>query len=234
MVYTKNHNPWTSAYALTNAIMDNFETQYTEAYNLYLIHNHDSSYYTKGVMLAKYWNASNDGAGSGADADLIYKLSGNLHGSSFQGLGVPSGLAVLWYGSTASIPDGWHLCDGNAGTVDLRNKFIVGAGATFPVGNQGGSTTFRAYGTITITSHQVTIAEMGPHRHPFVDTTPVTGTYYEPEPIGAGPLTPLSGTTPAAGGGAGHSHGTAEGTNFAGNDIAAMPYYYALCFIQKL
>jgi hypothetical protein len=38
-----------------------------------------------------------------------------------------SGAILLWYGSVASIPSGWHLCDGMNGTPDLRDRFIVGA-----------------------------------------------------------------------------------------------------------
>jgi len=41
--------------------------------------------------------------------------------------GVPSGLISQWHGTIASIPSGWLLCDGNNGTPDLRDKFIVGA-----------------------------------------------------------------------------------------------------------
>lgn len=41
------------------------------------------------------------------------------------------GLVGLWLGSTASIPNGWVLCDGNNGTYDLRDKFIkIGADLT--------------------------------------------------------------------------------------------------------
>lgn len=46
---------------------------------------------------------------------------------------------MLWYGSIASIPSGWHLCDGDAGTIDLRNKFIVCAGDTYAVAATGGA-----------------------------------------------------------------------------------------------
>jgi len=48
------------------------------------------------------------------------------------------GMIMLWYGSVDSIPSGWHLCDGLAGTIDLRNKFIVAAGDTYAPGNTGG------------------------------------------------------------------------------------------------
>lgn len=39
-----------------------------------------------------------------------------------------------------AIPPGWKPCDGTAGTPDLRNKFILGAGIGMPVGQTGGST----------------------------------------------------------------------------------------------
>lgn len=51
------------------------------------------------------------------------------------------GMIMLWYGSTASIPSGWHLCDGAMGTPDLRGKYIRGAGGIYGVGGTGGSTT---------------------------------------------------------------------------------------------
>ena len=40
---------------------------------------------------------------------------------------VPLGAIVIWSGSIASIPADYHLCDGTSGTVDLRDKFVVGA-----------------------------------------------------------------------------------------------------------
>lgn len=52
---------------------------------------------------------------------------------------LPSGAILLWYGSIASIPSGFVLCNGANGTPDLRNKFIVGAGSTYSVDDTGGS-----------------------------------------------------------------------------------------------
>jgi hypothetical protein len=45
----------------------------------------------------------------------------------------------MWSGSRDQIPDGWGLCDGNNNTPDLRNRFIVGAGGDYAVGNTGGA-----------------------------------------------------------------------------------------------
>lgn len=37
-----------------------------------------------------------------------------------------------------SIPVGWALCDGNNGTPDLRDRFIIGATSTYAPGATGG------------------------------------------------------------------------------------------------
>lgn len=51
----------------------------------------------------------------------------------------PLGTIQAWYGSIATIPGTWRLCDGNNGTPDLRNKFIIGSGDTYSAGDTGGS-----------------------------------------------------------------------------------------------
>lgn len=40
--------------------------------------------------------------------------------------GIPSGVIVMWSGSSDNIPEGWFLCNGDNGTPDLRDRFIVG------------------------------------------------------------------------------------------------------------
>lgn len=46
---------------------------------------------------------------------------------------------MLWSGSIADIPGGWHLCNGNSGTPDLQDRFIVGAGNSYFVDDTGGA-----------------------------------------------------------------------------------------------
>lgn len=53
---------------------------------------------------------------------------------------IPSGGILIWSGSIGSIPVGYYLCNGSNGTPDLRDKFVVGAGSTYAVGNTGGFT----------------------------------------------------------------------------------------------
>lgn len=73
---------------------------------------------------------------------------------------IPSGVIVMWGGSVASIPAGWALCDGNNGTYDLRNLFIVGAGDTYDPGDTGGSN------SVTLSTQQIPS-----HRHKLEESS---------------------------------------------------------------
>jgi len=125
---------------------------------------------------------------------------------------LPAGVIALWYGSTASIPSGWTLCDGTSSTPDLRDQFIIGAGgsyavaATAAVGNTG--------------AHTLTTSEMPAHTHNFVgrgftaqNGTGITNDYAD---HAAGSITVSS-----TGGGGSHTH------------TGSLPPYYALCYIMK-
>lgn len=46
---------------------------------------------------------------------------------------------MLWAGSVATIPSGWHLCDGTMGTPNLNSKFIFGAHGGLAPGTVGGT-----------------------------------------------------------------------------------------------
>lgn len=63
------------------------------------------------------------------------------------------GTIVLWsnYGG-AAIPSGWALCDGQAGRPDLRNRFVVGSGTSYPFNSVGGQESVTPSGTIGGTS----------------------------------------------------------------------------------
>lgn len=49
------------------------------------------------------------------------------------------GSVILWAGTLETIPTGWHLCNGEDGTIDLCGMFALGAGGTYSLGDEGGS-----------------------------------------------------------------------------------------------
>lgn len=66
--------------------------------------------------------------------------------------GVPSGFIGMWSGT--EIPYGWFLCDGENGTPDLRDRFVLGAGTKYTAGSTGGEE------EVTLT-----VAQMPSHNH---------------------------------------------------------------------
>lgn len=54
---------------------------------------------------------------------------------------IVKGMIMLWFGILATIPKGWACCTGENGTPDLRDKFIIGAGALHAIGSSGGNST---------------------------------------------------------------------------------------------
>lgn len=49
------------------------------------------------------------------------------------------GMIMLWYGSVATIPSGWALCDGANNTPNLVSRFVIGAKFIPAPGATGGS-----------------------------------------------------------------------------------------------
>ena len=75
-------------------------------------------------------------SGSPANGSILeYDGSGWVVGTGASG--VPSGTIVMYNGSTA--PTGWAICNGQNGTPDLRDRFIVGVGSSYSLGAQAGS-----------------------------------------------------------------------------------------------
>ena len=67
---------------------------------------------------------------------------------------VPVGGIIMYSGNVLLIPANYAICDGTAGTPDLRNRFIIGAG-TFASGTSGGSATI-SINNMPIHSHVIT------------------------------------------------------------------------------
>lgn len=155
---------------------------------------------------------------------------------------VPKGGIIMWSGSTANIPSGWALCDGNNGTPNLQDRFIVGAGSTYAVNATGGSAT-----------HTHTTGSAGTHKHNVKGNTHGITTY---NPSGTFSSTGYfceddnnpkwhqdnflqTGKNSGYGEGQ-HAHDIDMDTKNAGahthtvSSSNSLPPYYALAFIMKL
>lgn len=88
-------------------------------------------------------------------------------------------IIVLWFGSLASIPDGFALCDGTQGTPDLRNRFVRGAGDSFNPDDTGGDMSHEHTFTSDSHNHGIiggTALTTGFFRNLQTDSKTVTGT----------------------------------------------------------
>jgi microcystin-dependent protein len=162
---------------------------------------------------------------------------------------IPSGIISMWSGSIDKIPEGWVLCDGNHGTPDLRNRFIVGAGRDYGVRNTGGTNTATTSNTgshthghsLSVQPHTLTINQIPSHNHPYYDYYWIdegkTSLYGTKSGDDSGERRQASRTTSAIGGNKGHSHGLSGAINSGGSShthtVDNRPLYYALAFIMK-
>jgi len=133
---------------------------------------------------------------------------------------IPSGVIVIWSGSAAAIPSGWYLCNGSNGTPDLRNRFVVGAGSTYAVGNTGGSAD-----AITV-SHTHSVTDSG-HSHDVRIPSRAVGNNATALYSTSDGSTKSTVTSDSASTGISIQSTGSSGTN------ANLPPYYALCYIQK-
>lgn len=136
--------------------------------------------------------------------------------------GVPKGGVIMWSGAADAIPAGWALCDGNNGTPDLRNRFLVGAGGSYAVGATGGSSVNNLSHSHQVNNHT---------HHIDVKFYNCIGDCVDKRDDGSDET-----------GSEDHGHhlvadtqGAAPGTNKQlGETVENRPPYYALCFIMKL
>ena len=136
---------------------------------------------------------------------------------------LPSGVILIWSGSTGSIPSGYVLCDGSNGTPDLRNSFILGAGNSYTVGQTGGSTDAIVVShTHTATS---TVTDPG-HLHIYQALQGSGSQFYGSGGQQSGNNNTTTSTT-------GITVATSNTTTGTSGTNANMPPYYALAYIQK-
>jgi hypothetical protein len=65
---------------------------------------------------------------------------------------------VMWSGDPAELADGWQVCDGTNGAPDLTDRFLVGAGGEYILGDVGGAVTTTLAHQHQVASHTHSIA----------------------------------------------------------------------------
>lgn len=164
-----------------------------------------------------------------------------LNASTQKGNVLPSGTIVTWSGSKDNLPDGWVLCDGKNGTPDLKNRFVVGAGDNYSVGDTGGQKQV----TLIIDqmpkhNHGEKVSPDGSHNH-YTEGAGANGLsnrkrhysgssnvdiYWHPDEN----KKDWRGTVDTNNSGSHHHTITNDGS---GNSHENRPPYYALCYIMK-
>lgn len=175
---------------------------------------------------------------------------------SVQTSAIPAGGIVMYEGTTA--PPGWAICDGTNGTPDLRNRFVVGAGNLYTVGDTGGEATV-TLSAPQLPSHShsisVSIGAAGAHFHVrSTDTVPGHSHPSNTAFTSSGPIAGGGGGGARSGNGVsinaagGHSHTVSMGSGGthnhtvsitvgnagAGDAHSNLPLYYSLLFIMRL
>jgi hypothetical protein len=161
----------------------------------------------------------------GTDSEMLPRQQITSVGYAFTaGNGVPKGGIIMWSGTIDQIPAGWALCDGNNGTPDLRDRFVVGSGSTYAKGATGGEA-----------QHTLAFNEMPSHNHGVTDPGHVHSYYMNlSDTVGSG--YPASNDSQNA---------YTKNTNSATTGISIqnagggqphnnLPPYYALAYIMKL
>jgi hypothetical protein len=166
---------------------------------------------------------------------------------------IPAGIIAMWSGALLAVPSGWALCDGSNGTPDLRNRFVVSQGSTYPLGTTGGGTTTSSGG-----SHSHTTSTTGSHSHSgvtggtalTVDQIPSHTHTYQTDGTDGSRLLAAGGsfsvdgntaTTSSTGGSQTHTHtissdGAHSHTVSTASDHThtVTPPYFALAYIMKV
>ena len=157
-----------------------------------------------------------------------------------------TGMIMMYTGSTA--PSGWAICNGQNGTPDLRDRFIVGAGSAYAVNNTGGAASVTLT-TAQLPAHSHTTPN---HNHSFSATTS-SNTHnhtwdrqdaqndvgYRPWPASNNDCKRTTANTGdnthshTVSGTTGNANPTTNNTG-SGNSHENRPPYYALMFIMKL
>ena len=161
---------------------------------------------------------------SGDGSNITNIQAGQVVGNSI----FVSGMIILWSGAANNIPTGFVICDGSNNTPDLRDRFVVGAGSAYSVGDNGGAN------SVTLST-----AQLPSHNHSITDPGHVHSTSFDNKKYFPG-----GGSTTIGFGGAGgypadifsmnsQTTGISIANAGSGQSHENRPPYYALCYIMK-
>lgn len=197
----------------------------------------------------------------GTDGQTLVSDTSQATGRKWANSGlVPVGGIVIWSGSEASIPANWHICNGADGTPDLMDKFLIGAGSTYSIGDTGGNLSINLQHSHTLTSPSAT---GGAHTHTQNNTSTdgahshaggLTVADVDSVNSGSSGITvasrthqhTLSGSTssdgahahpnPVTGSAGGHTHTIPDtrSSSELSTGQSILPPCYALCFIMRM
>ncbi len=158
--------------------------------------------------------------------DIISQRAVAAEYRQWQGI-VPIGGIIMWSGAATAIPENWALCNGSGGTPNLQDRFVIGAGDMYAVGETGGA----ANATLSIAnlpphSHVAVVNDEG-HFHSIALGEATVGLANGSAAISTSTTGP-SDTNPNVTG----ITVTTENTG-SGAAVAILPPYYALCFIMR-
>ena len=212
--------------------------------------NHDTDDLSEGST-NQYFTTARARASVSATGDLSYNSSNGQFSVSVPSAFV-SGMIILWSGAANAIPSGFVLCDGNNGTPNLTDRFVVGAGAAYGVGASGGSS------SVTLSTSQ-----MPSHNHSASSSSSSSSSSSVTDPghvhvtsFDGHKFFPGDGSTSISFGGPGGypatvfsmnnantgisvntttttSTSTTIGNEGSGSSHENRPPYYALCYIMK-
>lgn len=151
---------------------------------------------------------------------------------------IPSGTVLTWYGALGNIPSGFVICDGSNGTPDLRNRFVVGAGSDYTVGDTGGMASI-TLNTSQLPSHNhgISIDGNGDHYHATMgenDANSPFGIYAWGSYCGSRGGIDWDNNLHKTSTNGWHSHSASIGNTGGNQAHENRPPYYALYYIMKL
>lgn len=234
MSYAKQ--TWTTSSRVSAQALNHLETQYDEVMALESTwNNHDTRYYLKSEAITKFYSASYMGTAAGVDADL---LDGH-HLTDLMGTGLPVGAIVWWAKDSGSIPSGWYMCNGANGTNDYRDRFVIGASASYSLKSlYGAASVTPTTSSVTIGGTAIDSTMIPGHTHSWTETHCVyTSANYAYSSYGSPKIfyyyssSTSAKTTNASGSGSAHNH--TSGSSVTWSSESNLPPYYAVYLIQR-